>query len=176
NLSALFVAGPPVVERLGQKLTKNELGGWEIQLKAGAVDDAVDSEEEAFACARRFLSYFPSSIDDLPPRGPRGDDPQRRDPWLFEAIPHDPRKPYKMRRIVESVVDRGSFFEVAPLYGRSVITGYARLDGWPVALMASDPYFYGAAGPPEPAKRASAFSTFRRSAIYPWCNLSDAPD
>src|SRR5207248_293548 len=83
-------------ERLGQKLTKNELGGWEIQLKAGAVDDAVDSEEEAFACARRFLSYFPSSIDDLPPRGPRGDDPQRRDPWLFEAIPHDPRKPYKM--------------------------------------------------------------------------------
>src|SRR5215467_4403134 len=107
NLSALFVAGPPVVER-----------------------------------PRRFLSYFPSSIDDLPPRGPRGDDPQRREPWLFEAIPHDPRKPYKMRRIVEAVVDWGSFFEVAPLYGRSVITGYARLDGWPVALMASDPYFY----------------------------------
>ena len=71
NLSALFVAGPPVVERLGQKLTKNELGGWEISLKAGSVDDAVDTEEEAFERARRFLSYMPSSIDDLPPRGPR---------------------------------------------------------------------------------------------------------
>ena len=58
--SALFVAGPPVVERLGQKLTKNELGGWQIQLRAGAVDDAVDSEEDAFARARRFLSYLPS--------------------------------------------------------------------------------------------------------------------
>src|SRR5574341_1914593 len=68
ELSALFVAGPPVVERVGQKLTKNELGGWEIQLKAGAVDHAVDTEDEAFACARRFLSYLPSSIDDLPPR------------------------------------------------------------------------------------------------------------
>src|SRR5437764_9655351 len=147
NLSALFVAGPPVVERLGQKLTKNELGGWEIQLKAGAVDDAVDSEEEAFACARRFLSYMPSSIDDLPPRGPRGDDPMRRDPWLFEAIPHNPRTPYKMRRIVESVVDQGSFFEVGQLYGRSMVTGYARLDGWPVAIMASDPYFHGRAWP-----------------------------
>src|SRR2546423_4502835 len=106
NLSALFVAGPPVVARLGQKLTKNELGGWEISLKAGSVDDAVDTEEEAFARARRFLSYLPSSIDDLPPRGPRDDDPRRRDPWLFEANPHDRRKTYKMRRIVEAVVDR----------------------------------------------------------------------
>src|SRR5258705_11116799 len=57
--SALFVAGPPVVERLGQKLTKNELGGWRIQLKAGAVDQAGGTEEEAFAVARRFLSYLP---------------------------------------------------------------------------------------------------------------------
>src|SRR5687768_8861968 len=89
DLSAMFVAGPPVVERLGQKLTKNELGGWQIQLRAGSVDDAVDTEEEAFARARRFLSYMPSSIDDLPPRGARDDDPNRRDPWLFEAIPKD---------------------------------------------------------------------------------------
>src|SRR5687768_10029709 len=77
DLSAMFVAGPPVVERLGQKLTKNELGGWQIQLRAGAVDHAVDTEDEAFACARRFLSYLPSSVDDVPPRGPQSDDPQR---------------------------------------------------------------------------------------------------
>src|SRR5262249_10331421 len=79
ELSALFVAGPPVVERLGQKLSKNELGGWEIQLKAGAVDDAVDTEEEAFARARRFLSYMPSSIDEVAPRGERSDPPSRRE-------------------------------------------------------------------------------------------------
>src|SRR5438067_5684070 len=145
NVPALFVAGPPVVERLGQKLTKNQLGGWEIQLKAGAVDDAVDTEEEAFARVRRFLSYLPSSIDELPARGPRIDEPERREPWLFEAIPRDVRKPYKMRAIVEAVVDTGSFFEIAPLYGRPIITGLARLDGWPVALMASDPFFYGGA-------------------------------
>src|SRR2546426_1845611 len=129
DLSALFVAGPPVVERLGQKLTKNELGGWEIQLKAGAVDDAVDTEEEAFARVRRFLSYLPSSIDEVAPRGPREDDPSRRVDWLMDAIPREIRKPYKMRPIVEAVVDAGSFFEVAPLYGRSVITGLARRQG-----------------------------------------------
>src|SRR5437879_3074263 len=127
--SALFVAGPPVVERLGQKLTKNELGGWEIQLKAGAVDDAVDTEEEAFARARRFLSYLPASIDELPERGPRTDDPERREPWLFEAIPHNVRKPYKMRAIVEAIVDRDSLFEIGALYGRAIITGFARLAG-----------------------------------------------
>ena len=175
NLSALFVAGPPVVERLGQKLTKSELGGWEIQLKAGAVDDAVDSEEEAFARARRFLSYFPSSIDNLPPRGPRGDDPQRRDPWLFEAIPHDPRKPYKMRRIVEAVVDQGSFFEVAPLYGRSVITGYARLDGWPVALMAGDPYFYGGAWAADTSQKVERFLDIAQTFHLPVVYLVDCP-
>src|SRR5712692_9787805 len=60
--SALFVAGPPVVARLGQKLTKNELGGWEIQLRAGAVDDAVDTEEDAFARARSWISQPPSSF------------------------------------------------------------------------------------------------------------------
>src|SRR6266511_1802375 len=137
DLSAMFVAGPPVVERIGQKLTKNPLGGWEIQLKAGGVDDAVDTEDEAFARARRFLSYMPSSIDDLPPRGPQHDDPSRREASLMTAIPRDVRKPYRMRAIVEAVVDRGSFFEMSRLYGRPMITGLARLDGWPVAVMAS---------------------------------------
>ena len=173
--SALFVAGPPVVERLGQKLTKNELGGWEISLKAGSVDDAVATEEEAFERVRRFLSYMPSSIDDLPPRGPVTDDPERRDPWLFDAIPRDPRKPYKMRRIVEAVVDQGSFFEVAPLYGRSVITGYARLDGWPVAIMASDPYFYGGAWPADTCRKVERFIDIAETFHLPVAYLADCP-
>src|SRR5262249_8525371 len=79
--SAMFVAGPPVVARLGQKLEKRELGGWQIQLRAGGVDEAVDTEEEAFACARRFLSYLPSSVYDLPPRGPQIDDVDRAEAW-----------------------------------------------------------------------------------------------
>jgi acetyl-CoA carboxylase carboxyltransferase component len=173
--SALFVAGPPVVERLGQKLTKNELGGWEIQLKAGAVDEAVDTEEEAFACARRFLSYLPSSIYELPPRGPITDDPARADTWLGDAIPRDIRKPYRMRAIVESVVDRGSFFEIARLYGRSVITGLARLDGWPVAVMASDPMFYGGAWTADACQKVERFLDFAQTFHVPVVYLVDCP-
>jgi acetyl-CoA carboxylase carboxyltransferase component len=173
--SAMFVAGPPVVERLGQKLTKNELGGWEIQLRAGGVDHAVDTEDEAFACARRFLSYLPSSEDDVPPRGPQTDDPERREEWLSNAIPRDVRKPYKMRAIIEAVVDRGSFFEVSHLYGRAIITGLARLDGWPVALMASDPYHYGGAWTADTCQKVERFVDTAQTFHLPIVYLVDCP-
>ena len=173
--SALFVAGPPVVERLGQKLDKNELGGWEIQLKAGAVDEAVDTEADAFACARRFLSYLPSSVHTLPPRGPVTDDPQRGDASLGDIVPRDVRKPYRMRAIVESVVDRGSFFELARLYGRPVITGLARLDGWPVALMAGDPMFYGGAWTADACQKVERFVDLAQTFHLPVVYLVDCP-
>jgi acetyl-CoA carboxylase carboxyltransferase component len=175
DLSALFVAGPPVVERIGQKLTKNELGGWEIQLRAGAVDHATDTEDEAFACARRFLSYLPPSIDALPPRGPEADDPERREGWLLGAVPRDVRKPYRMRAIVEAVVDRGSFFEMGALYGRSIITGLCRLDGWPVALMASDPMFYGGAWTADTCQKVERFLDLAQTFHLPVAYLVDCP-
>ena len=88
EISAMFVAGPPVVNRLSPKqYDKQELGGWEIQLRAGAIDEAVDSEDEAFAATRRFLSYLPSSVYEAPPRGPVTDDPARREEELFERHP-----------------------------------------------------------------------------------------
>src|SRR5262249_60323816 len=94
----------------------------------------------------RFLSYMPSSIDEVAQRGERSDPPSRREPWLIEAIPRDIRKPYKMRSIVEAVVDKGSFFEIGSLYGRSIITGLGPLGAGPAAVVASAPYFYGCAG------------------------------
>src|SRR5580692_3411778 len=95
--SAMFVAGPPVVKRLGEDLSKEDLGGWEIQTRSGAVDHAVDSEEEAFVSARRFLSYLPNSVHTVPPTLSCDDDPQRREESLMQAIPRDRRKIYKMR-------------------------------------------------------------------------------
>ena len=66
GISHMFIAGPPVVARAGQTVTKDELGGSDIHARAGAVDDVVASEAEAFARARRFLSYLPSSVYELP--------------------------------------------------------------------------------------------------------------
>src|SRR5437016_12108996 len=137
--SAMFVAGPPVVKRLGQDLSKQELGGADIQTRAGGVDDAVDTEEEAFARARRFLSYLPSSVFALPPTTPCSDDPDRAEESLMKAVPRSRRQVYKMRPIINAVVDKGSFFEIGANFGRPIIAGLARLEGRAVLLLASDP-------------------------------------
>ncbi len=121
--SAMFVAGPPVVKALGQDLSKEELGGADIQTRAGAVDHAVETEEEAFACARRFLSYLPSSVYELPPTLPCSDNPERTEEALMNAVPRNRKQVYKMRPIIESVVDKGSFFEVARNFGKPIIVG-----------------------------------------------------
>src|SRR5690606_26542058 len=126
--SQLFNAGPPVVARIGQKLEKNELGGSHIHTRNGVVDDEVGSEAEALARARRFLPYLPRSVFELAPRAACTDDPGRRDETLLDAIPRDPRKVYKIRPILESVMDAGSFFEIGRHWGKGIVTGLARLD------------------------------------------------
>jgi acetyl-CoA carboxylase carboxyltransferase component len=173
--SAMFVAGPPVVERIGQKLTKQELGGWEVQTKAGAVDHAVDTEADAFACARRFLSYLPSSVHGLPPVLPATDDPLRRDESLLGAVPRDRRRVYRMRPIIETLVDKGSFFEMGRMFGRSIITGFARIEGRAVAVMAGDPYFYGGAWTADACAKIIRFVDTSQTFHLPVVHLVDCP-
>jgi acetyl-CoA carboxylase carboxyltransferase component len=175
NLSQMFVAGPPVVARIGQTLDKNELGGSEIHTKNGAIDDEAASEGEAFAMAKRFLSYLPSSVHELPARTEPTDDPKRRDEWLLGAIPRDPRKVYKMRPIVETLVDQGSFFEIGRRWGRSVIGGLARLDGWPVMVMASDPYHYGGAWTADACDKVTRLVDLAQTFHLPVVHLVDVP-
>lgn len=173
--SAMFVAGPPVVKRLGQDLGKMELGGADIQTKAGGVDHAVDTEAEAFACARRFLSYLPSSVHELPPTLPCTDDPQRADDQLISAVPRDRRRVYKMRPIIESVVDNGSFFEVSQNYGRPLIVGLARLEGRAVMVLASDPYHYGGSWTADACQKVIRWVDFAETFHLPIVYLMDCP-
>ncbi len=173
--SQMFVAGPPVVARIGEQLDKNELGGSDIHTTNGAVDDEAKSEEEAFEMARRFLSYLPSNVDELPERTEPQDPADRSDDWLIEAVPRNPRQVYKMRKIIKSVVDKDSFFEMGRRWGRSVITGFARLDGWPVAIMASDPYHYAGAWTSNAADKALRFVDLAETFHLPVVHLVDIP-
>src|SRR5260370_25083442 len=84
GISHMFIAGPPVVARAGQTVTKDELGGSDIHARAGAVDDVAASEAEAFSRARRFLSYLPSSVYGLPERIAPTPDAAPRDAWLIQ--------------------------------------------------------------------------------------------
>ena len=114
-------------------------------------------------------------MHELAPRGPLTDDPNRRDDWLIGAVPRDRRKVYKMRPIIESVVDQGSFMELGRYNGRSVITGLARLDGWPVAIMAGDPFVYGGAWTADASQKITRFVDLAETFHLPVVHLVDCP-
>src|SRR6201994_2447326 len=173
--SAMFVAGPPVVKRLGQDLSKQELGGADIQTRAGGVDDAPATEEEAFARARRFLSYLPSSVFELPPTLPCTDDPERTDEALMKAVPRSRRQVYKMRPIIESVVDKGWFFEMSSNFGRPMIVGLARIEGRAVFVLASDPFHYGGSWTADACQKVVRWVDFAETFHLPIVYLMDCP-
>lgn len=175
GVSQIFAAGPPVVAHIGQQVTKEELGGADIHARNGTVDDEVASEDEAFARTRRFLSYLPRSVFELPARVEPTDDAMRRIEALLTAIPRDPRRVYAIRPIVESVVDKGSFFEIGKHWGRSVVTGLARLDGWPVGVIASDPYHYGGAWTRTSCEKMTRFLDLAQIFHLPIVHLVDVP-
>ncbi len=144
GIGQIFVAGPPVVAyATGEQVSKEDLGGADVHGSNGTVDDLVDTEAEAFACLRRFLSYLPSSVWEVPPVVPSDDPPDRREEELGSIIPRNRRRPYDARRLISLVVDDGSFFEVGRAWAKSSITGLARLAGHPVAVLASDPFSWG---------------------------------
>jgi acetyl-CoA carboxylase carboxyltransferase component len=173
--SAMFVAGPPVVKRLGQDLGKQELGGADIQTRAGAVDHAVETEEEAFACARRFLSYLPSSVHELPPTAPCTDNPERSEEALMNAVPRNRKQVYKIRPIIEQVVDKGSFFEVAKNFGKPLIVGLARLEGRAVMVLASDSFHYGGSWTADACQKVVRWVDFAETFHLPIVYLMDCP-
>ena len=141
--SQLFPGGPPVVKAaLGYDVTKEDLGGYQMHARvSGVIDNLAESEEEAFAMIRRFLGYLPPNVWEMAPRGDATDAPGRREESLLSVIPRDRRRAYDAHKIVNAIVDRNSFFEIAPLYGRTRITGLARLSGYPVGVMANNPMF-----------------------------------
>ena len=145
GISQVFPGGPPVVKAaLGIDITKEDLGDERSQVfESGVVDNLADTEADAFDMVKQFLSYLPDNVWQLPPRGPTDDDPERRDEALLSAIPREKRRIYNPRKILDAVLDKDSFFEITPHYGRSRIVGLARVDGYPVATMINNPKHRG---------------------------------
>ncbi|MEE2778150.1 MAG: carboxyl transferase domain-containing protein [Acidobacteriota bacterium] len=172
----MMIAGPALVEWAGGgEVAKEDLGHARIHTSNGAIDDAVDTEEEAFERARRFLSYLPSNVDELPPRLETGDDPERRDEDLVDIVPREPQRTYRMRALIEKVVDRDSFFEIGEDWGKSIITGLARLDGWPIAIFAEDVNIYGGGWTADSCRKLTRLIDLASTFHLPLCHLEDCP-
>lgn len=173
----VFAAGPPVVEPgLGEKTSKEDLGGVQVHVHgSGVVDNAAASEEEAFALARRFLSYMPQNVYELPPEVPSDDPPDRREEALLSIVPREKRRVYKMRRVLELIFDRDSLFEMSPHNGASTITCLGRLRGRVVGIMANDPYQYGGAMTRTTAQKVETFIDLCDTFHIPIVNFTDQP-
>ena len=172
----MMIAGPALVDWANQgAVAKEELGASSIHTRNGAIDDEALSEADAFHKTRRFLSYLPSNIHSLPPRIANTDPVDRCEAELLDAVPEDPRKVYRMRPIIESVVDQGSFFEVGRQWGKSIITGLARLDGIAVALFAEDPFIYGGAWTADAARKLIRLIDLASTFHLPLVHLEDCP-
>ena len=180
HTSQVLIGGPALVQRaLGEEKTKEELGGARVHLRSGVVDNVAEDEPDAMRIVRRFLSYLPGNVSALAPRapvdGPDDDDPDRSEESLLEIVPRNRRKVYKMRRLIAAVVDRASFFEMTPHFGRSQITGLARLHGFPVAVFANDPHFHGGAMTAHGAQKVRRFIDFCDTFHLPIASFVDEP-
>lgn len=157
--SQIFAAGPPVVKRsLGQDLDKDALGGAKVAVdKAGTIHNAADTEEEAFAQIRRFLSFMPSNVWELPPSVACDDPVDRCEDGLATIVPERRTQAFDMKRLLRMVLDQGSEFEIQPTHGKAVITMLARLNGRPVGVIANNPMVYGGAVDDKAARKQIRF-------------------
>lgn len=175
--SVLFAGGPPIVRRaLGRDIDKTELGGADMHTKvSGAIDNLAEDEDDAIRQVCQVLSYLPQNVWELPTRGERTDPVERRADELLEIIPENRRHPYEPRSVVRLIVDQESFFEVGARWGRSLVTGFARMDGIPIGVVASNPWHLAgsldAAGAEKQIRFVDTCSTFHLPILY----LADVP-
>ncbi|MBI2467867.1 MAG: methylmalonyl-CoA carboxyltransferase [Candidatus Rokubacteria bacterium] len=173
----VFIAGPPLVKRgLGEDVDKEALGGSHIHAReSGVVDNEVASEEEALVEIRRVLAYLPENVWQMPPRATPADDPRRRDDELIRLVPRNRRHAYDVRQLLRHVVDRDSLFEIAPHYGPSLVTMLARLDGYPVGVIANDPKHAGGALTAPGSEKLARFADLCDTFHLPVVNFVDQP-
>lgn len=185
GLSQIFAAGPAVVDAMGSawkdggsanhEEAKEALGGSDIHTRNGVVDDEVASEAEAFARARHFLSFMPEYVGQTARRMESGDPAGRREEALLNLVPRGDKQVYSMRRALELLFDKGTVFEIGAQWGRAAITALARLDGWPVMVLASDPSFLGGSWDAKTSEKVERFIKLADLFRLPVVHLVDNP-
>lgn len=174
--SQVMAAGPHVVRQAyASEIHKNDLGGHKVHRKSALVHNEAVDEADAYQQVRRFLSYMPRNIHHLPPVVASEDSPDRVEDWLKDAIPHNRRKIFDPRKILEAVLDKGSIFEIGRFQGRSNITALGRLMGIPVGIVANDPMYHGGAMTPTSAYKMERHVNMCSTFGLPVINFVDQP-
>ncbi len=175
--SYMFVTGPEVIKTVThEEVTMEELGGaMTHNSKSGVAHLIGENDENTMMMIRELISFLPSNNMEDPPEKPFTDDIDREDEKLQTLVPADPNKPYDMMEIIESVVDDNNFYEIMPYYAKSMITGYARLAGKPVGIVANQPAFLAGVLDINSSVKAARFVRFCDAFNIPLITLVDVP-
>ena len=173
----MFITGPDVIKvTTGEDVTFETLGGADVHnQRSGVAHMETESEDAAFGEIRRLLAFLPGSNREQPPVRPTGDHPERADVELQSIIPDNPNQPYDMRQVVERVVDDRDFQEMQPLHAANIITGFARLDGHPVGIVANQPRVLAGALDINASNKAARFVRFCDAFNIPLVTFVDVP-
>ncbi len=139
--SYMYVTGPDVVKAVTHEtVTHEELGGAVTHsTRSGVADRAFEDDVEALLMVRRFVNYLPANNRVAPPHRPTPDPADRCEPSLDTLVPDSPNKPYDMKELILKIVDDTDFFEIQPEHAKNIIVGFARMQGYPVGIVANQP-------------------------------------
>jgi acetyl-CoA carboxylase carboxyltransferase component len=177
NVGSMALGGPPLVKAVtGEDIGEQELGGSKVHTtKSGVGDVEVEDDAACIALMKRYLSYFPSSCEEQPPRIPCDDPVDRREESLLDLLPESPRKAYDMYKLIGAIVDHGEYLDVKPRFARSIITCLARVGGQPVGVVANQPNHLGGILDVDSADKAARFMQICDAFNVPLVFLQDVP-
>jgi acetyl-CoA carboxylase carboxyltransferase component len=176
--SSMAIGGPYLVEStIGEKVTEEELGGSKVHCDlSGVADLEVESDEDCIDAIRAYLSFFPSSCTEKPPRREATVKAgEKLDDKILDIVPDSPRQAFDMKKILKAVVDGGELFEMKPKWARNIVTAFARIDGYPIGIVANNPMFYGGILDVNSADKAARFVNLCDSFNIPLAFFQDVP-
>jgi len=177
NTSYMFIAGPPLVEAvIFKKTTNEELGGPAVHGTISGVSDlTAGDDKDCLERTKRLLGFLPDNCTQAPQRREPADDPLRLSPNLRKIVPTKPRQSYDMHEVITEIVDAGDFFEIKKEFATNLIVGFARLDGYPVGIVANNPMVKAGCLDVDASDKGARFVRFCDAFNIPLVNLQDIP-
>ncbi|WP_295316066.1 acyl-CoA carboxylase subunit beta [Roseobacter sp.] len=175
--SYMFVTGPDVVKTVtNEQVTAEQLGGAGTHTRKSSVADAAfENDVEALAEVRRLVDFLPSNNREKPPVRPFFDDPERIEPSLDTLVPENPNTPYDMAELITKLADEGDFYEIQAEFARNIVTGFIRIEGRTVGVVANQPMVLAGCLDIDSSRKAARFVRFCDAFEIPILTLIDVP-